>query len=120
MHPVDEVVGKRIRTRRNLIDITQIELADKIGVTFQQVQKYERGANRVSASRLVEIAVALDVPITYFFDGVAVGGDSRIIDFCSSPDGARLIAAVLRLRGDPMRKAIIEMVEAVANEVDSG
>ncbi|UWQ82926.1 helix-turn-helix domain-containing protein [Leisingera caerulea] len=69
-HPVDVHVGKRIRHRRWLVGKTQQELASEIGVKFQQVQKYETGANRVSASRLWEIAAALDVNVTQFFEGL--------------------------------------------------
>lgn len=66
-HPIDERVGIRIRYRRWQLDMSQTELAEKIGVKFQQVQKYERGINRISASRLWETAIALDVAISYFF-----------------------------------------------------
>lgn len=70
-HPVDVHVGKRIRHRRWLIGMTQRQLADKVGIKFQQIQKYETGMNRVSASRLWDIADALDVPISFFFEGLA-------------------------------------------------
>ena len=70
-HPVDAYVGKRIRHRRWLIGMTQQQLAEKVGIKFQQIQKYETGANRVSASRLWDIAEALDVPVAFFFDGLA-------------------------------------------------
>lgn len=69
-HPVDVHVGKRIRQRRWLIGMTQQQLAEKVGIKFQQIQKYETGANRVSASRLWDISDALDVTMTYFFDGL--------------------------------------------------
>lgn len=69
-HPVDEHVGKRIRQRRWLLGVTQQQLAERVGIKFQQIQKYETGANRVSASRLWDIADALDVPVTFFFDGL--------------------------------------------------
>jgi len=69
-HPVDVHVGKRVRHRRWLVGKTQQELASEVGVKFQQIQKYETGANRVSASRLWEIAVALDVDVTHFFEGL--------------------------------------------------
>lgn len=75
-HPVDLHVGKRIRHRRWLIGKTQQDLASEVGVKFQQVQKYETGANRVSASRLWEIAVALDVDITHFFEGLDEANDA--------------------------------------------
>ncbi|MCF6232664.1 MAG: helix-turn-helix domain-containing protein [Rhodobacteraceae bacterium] len=69
-HPVDVHVGKRVRHRRWLIGKTQQQLAEKVGIKFQQIQKYETGANRVSASRLWDIAEALDVPVSFFFEGL--------------------------------------------------
>lgn len=71
-HPVDAHVGKRIRHRRWMIGMTQQQLADKVGIKFQQIQKYETGMNRVSASRLWDIADALSVPIGFFFEGLGV------------------------------------------------
>lgn len=69
-HPVDVHVGKRVRHRRWLIGMTQQQLAEQVGIKFQQIQKYETGANRVSASRLWDIADALDVPVSFFFNGL--------------------------------------------------
>ena len=69
-HPVDEHVGKRLRQRRWLVGMTQQQLAERVGIKFQQIQKYETGANRVSASRLWDIASTLDVSINFFFDGL--------------------------------------------------
>ncbi|MBO9465050.1 transcriptional repressor DicA [Pelagimonas phthalicica] len=69
-HPVDVHVGKRIRHRRWLVGMTQQQLAEKVGIKFQQIQKYETGANRVSASRLWDIADALEVPVSFFFEGI--------------------------------------------------
>ena len=69
-HPVDEHVGKRLRQRRWLVGMTQQQLAEHVGIKFQQIQKYETGANRVSASRLWDIASTLDVSINFFFDGL--------------------------------------------------
>ena len=69
-HPVDEHVGKRLRQRRWLVGMTQQQLAEHVGIKFQQIQKYETGANRVSASRLWDIATTLDVSINFFFDGL--------------------------------------------------
>ena len=74
-HPVDAHVGKRIRHRRWLVGMTQQQLAEKVGIKFQQIQKYETGANRVSASRLWDIADALDVPVSFFFEGIETEGD---------------------------------------------
>ena len=69
-HPVDLHVGKRIRQRRWLVGMTQQQLAEKVGIKFQQIQKYETGANRVSASRLWDISEAMDVPVNFFFEGI--------------------------------------------------
>ena len=69
-HPVDVHVGKRIRHRRWLVGMTQQQLAERVGIKFQQIQKYEAGANRVSASRLWDIADALEVPVSFFFEGI--------------------------------------------------
>ena len=69
-HPVDVHVGKRIRHRRWLVGMTQQQLAEQVGIKFQQIQKYETGANRVSASRLWDISEALDVPVSFFFEGL--------------------------------------------------
>jgi transcriptional regulator with XRE-family HTH domain len=75
-HPVDAHVGKRIRHRRWMVGMTQQQLADKVGIKFQQIQKYETGMNRVSASRLWDITEALEVTISFFFDGL-VDGDTQ-------------------------------------------
>jgi len=76
-HPVDVHVGKRIRHRRWLVGMTQQQLAESVGIKFQQIQKYETGANRVSASRLWDIADALEVEISFFFEGLEGGGAER-------------------------------------------
>lgn len=76
-HPVDVHVGKRVRHRRWLVGMTQQQLAEKVGIKFQQIQKYETGMNRVSASRLWDIAAALSVPVSFFFEGLAE--DSRSV-----------------------------------------
>lgn len=73
-HPVDVHVGKRIRHRRWLVGMTQQQLAERVGIKFQQIQKYETGANRVSASRLWDIADALEVPVSFFFEGLETEG----------------------------------------------
>lgn len=69
-HPVDVHVGKRVRHRRWLVGMTQQQLAEKVGIKFQQIQKYETGANRISASRLWDISEAMDVPVNFFFEGL--------------------------------------------------
>lgn len=74
-HPVDVHVGKRVRHRRWMVGMTQQQLAEKVGIKFQQIQKYETGMNRVSASRLWDISEALDVPVAYFFEGLRESQD---------------------------------------------
>ena len=112
--PVDVHVGSRLRERRIALGITQAALADKLGVTFQQLQKYERGANRLSASALWRAAEAVDVPVTYFFDGLGGGR--------AAPDGDGLEANVLALtrlmRGlDPdLRGKISALVTVLVRE----
>ncbi|MEC9199749.1 helix-turn-helix domain-containing protein [Donghicola tyrosinivorans] len=78
-HPVDVHVGKRVRHRRWMIGMTQQQLAERVGIKFQQIQKYETGANRVSASRLWDIAQTLEVPVSFFFEGLdgQVAGDAE-------------------------------------------
>ncbi len=76
-HPVDVHVGKRVRHRRWLVGMTQQQLAESVGIKFQQIQKYETGANRVSASRLWDIADALDVDVSFFFEGLASENPAR-------------------------------------------
>jgi transcriptional regulator with XRE-family HTH domain len=75
--PIDAHVGKRIRMRRSMLNITQEMLAESVGVTFQQIQKYERGANRISASRLHQLSQVLDVPVEYFYQEFAEAGSKR-------------------------------------------
>ncbi|MEX0286103.1 MAG: helix-turn-helix domain-containing protein [Paracoccaceae bacterium] len=79
-HPVDIHVGKRVRHRRWLIGMTQQQLAEKVGIKFQQIQKYETGANRVSASRLWDIADAMDVPVSFFFEGLDEAEKAAVAD----------------------------------------
>ena len=85
-HPVDVHVGKRVRHRRWMMGMTQQQLADRVGIKFQQIQKYETGMNRISASRLWDISEALDVPVAFFFEGLGEAG--------ASEDGARTVSAM--------------------------
>ena len=84
-HPVDAHVGKRIRHRRWLLGTTQQQLAERVGIKFQQIQKYETGANRVSASRLWDIADALGVPVRFFFDGLGPDSESETKEVSNVP-----------------------------------
>jgi transcriptional regulator with XRE-family HTH domain len=127
---VDVHVGGRVRVRRRLTNVTQEALADLIGVTFQQVQKYERGTNRISASKLFAIAEALDVPISYFFDGLdatgseesvaAEGSERNIQSFLRTGEGLELARLFPRIAKGPLRRRILELVKAAALDgVDS-
>jgi transcriptional regulator with XRE-family HTH domain len=118
-HPVDIAVGKKIRIRRIQVGMSQTKLGDQLGVTFQQIQKYERGANRVSCSRLVEIAKALDVPTGYFFDERATHAKVRsdiTLDFLATKDGQRLASAMMKLPPALQHKLVglVEGMEALA------
>lgn len=79
-HPVDSHVGKKVRHRRWMVGMTQQKLADCVGIKFQQIQKYETGMNRINASRLWDIAEALDVPVSYFFDGLSTKNQTPPLD----------------------------------------
>jgi transcriptional regulator with XRE-family HTH domain len=120
-HPVDRHVGLRIRMRRKEMGVSQERLAESLGITFQQVQKYERGANRVSASKLWEIAGALKTPVAYFYDGL---GDQDAVaaqrdaaqEFMLSSEGIELMAAFPRIAEPAIRRKIVELVRVVAEE----
>src|SRR5262245_10124225 len=119
-HPIDVIVGKRIRLRRLQLTLSQTDLGQKLGVAFQQVQKYEKGTNRVSCSRLYEISKILDVPVTYFF---SASGDAGIevavaeqFDVPELKDGFRLMSAFRQIQSNAVRKNIIALVETVATE----
>ena len=100
-HPVDVHVGKRVRHRRWMVGMTQQQLGEIVGIKFQQIQKYETGMNRVSASRLWDIAAALDVPVSFFFEGL------------SGEAGAELSEAVAEARGDLLAdKEALELVRS--------
>jgi len=124
---VDLHVGARVRMRRKRLGLSQERLADALGLTFQQIQKYERGANRVSASKLYEIAQALQVPMTYFFDGLAdpvaearndVGeAVNRVItDFLNTPEGLELAMIFPKIGKGRGRRQILDLVRAVADD----
>jgi transcriptional regulator with XRE-family HTH domain len=118
-HPVDRHVGLRIRMRRKEIGVSQERLAESLGITFQQVQKYERGANRVSASKLWEIAAALKTTVAYFYEGL---GDNEPAQadakqsFMLSGEGLELMANFPRISEPGVRRKIVELVRAVADE----
>lgn len=129
-NPIDRHVGSRVRMRRMLAGVSQEKLGDALGLTFQQVQKYEKGSNRISASRLQQIAKMLDVPVSFFFDGAPTGdmpmggfsdaaSSAYVSDFMSSSEGVQLTKAFVRIKSPKVRRRIIELVESLAEE-DSG
>ena len=120
---IDKHVGGRLRMRRMMLDMSQEKLADAFGITFQQVQKYEKGTNRISAGRLQHAANLLQVPVQFFFQGAPVGsgtqpdGSARspayVSEFVSSSDGLRLIKAFTRIESG-VRRRIVDLVQEIA------
>jgi transcriptional regulator with XRE-family HTH domain len=123
--PVDAHIGQKIRTRRNLLGLSQTELADAAGITFQQIQKYEKGANRVGASRLQQFSEALGVPPSYFFEGVPIAGkktpapregeisEDTIVPFLGTREGAALVRAFIAIKEKPIRQNAIAFLETL-------
>ncbi|MBW9051456.1 helix-turn-helix domain-containing protein [Rhizobium mesosinicum] len=120
-HSVDVHVGKTIRIQRLLRKVSQTELGDRVGVTFQQIQKYEKGSNRVSASMLVEIAGALNVDVRTFFDDLtapaanANDNPAPSEEFVISREGVQLNAAFFSIKNEQLRKKILKLVQAIAS-----
>lgn len=127
--PIDIHVGSRIRLQRNMRNITQQQLSKRLGITFQQVQKYEKGINRVGASRLQMIAEILDVPVSFFFSdpedkavltetaGFAEDdGNLSCSPQCSSQEGMQLIRAFSKIRDPRVRRKIIDLTATLAGE----
>src|SRR3954467_9031712 len=117
----DQEVGRRVRSRRLEFRLSQTELANKIGVTFQQVQKYEKGVNRIGAGRLQRISEALQVPITFFFDATphaAERGASSLesaFGFMQTSGAVRMVKAFHRIKSRKARQLLVEMVEEFAS-----
>jgi transcriptional regulator with XRE-family HTH domain len=117
---IDLHVGKRLRRRRRLLGLTQQQLAESVGIRFQQIQKYECGANRVSASRLFELAESLDVPVQYFYEGLsqrdeAANEPTLAADILSQKETVDLIRAYYRL-GERPRKRLLELAKSLEPE----
>lgn len=119
-HPVDIHVGKRVRHRRWLVGMTQQQLAEKVGIKFQQVQKYETGMNRVSASRLWDISDALDVPVSFFFDGLAddknkAETNSEIpLDLMADKEALELVRSYYSMPED-QRRRLFDLARVLSN-----
>ena len=126
-HSVDVHVGRRVRQRRKMMGITQEKLGDSLGLTFQQVQKYERGTNRISASKLFEMAIFLKVSVSYFYEdmvpsltnpAIAESGEATFEhEYLTSRESRELLLAYYRLPSDKVRKRMMELLRSLA---DSG
>ncbi|HTV33108.1 MAG TPA: helix-turn-helix transcriptional regulator [Methylocella sp.] len=134
-NPIDRHVGSRVRLRRVALSMSQEKLGEALGLTFQQIQKYEKGTNRVSASRLKEISQVLDVPPSYFFEGAPSLGPNARDDsgtgalseeagaiqngpFLATPEAVEVILALGRIKDQKIRKRIVDLVKAIAGEED--
>jgi transcriptional regulator with XRE-family HTH domain len=127
-NPIDRHVGSRVRMRRMMLGMSQEKLGDALGLTFQQVQKYEKGANRIGASRLQQISQILQVPVSFFFEGApAQRGDrvegfadapspAYVSDFLATSDGLALTKAFVRIKDAKLRRRIVDLVEQIAGE----
>jgi transcriptional regulator with XRE-family HTH domain len=115
-NPIDLLVGARIRKFRKGRKMSQAQLGKKLGITFQQVQKYENGKNRVGASRLQMISTALDVPVGHFFTDGAVTTRTSAKPLAFDPQALRLAEAFTRLSNKELRNSILDMVEAMARK----
>jgi transcriptional regulator with XRE-family HTH domain len=123
-HPVDLYVGARLRIRRKVLGLSQTQLAEALGITFQQIQKYERGANRISASKLYEAARLLQSPVAYFFEGLdETAGNSvddgfaqRMTQFVATPEGLELASLFPRLNDRRLRRRVVDLVKAMVDD----
>ena len=128
-NPIDKHVGNRVRMRRKMLDMSQTKLGDALGITFQQVQKYENGTNRVSASRLQQMCHILQVPVSFFFEGAPhlpgqsprsgeVPSPAYVSDFLATSDGLALTKAFMRIKEPKLRRHIVNLVEDIAGSRD--
>jgi transcriptional regulator with XRE-family HTH domain len=124
---IDRKLGQRVRTRRLEVGMSQERLAELLGVTFQQVQKYEKGINRIAASRLFDISSALDMPVSRFFEGltgraggVAEPSKDYIDDALATPEGSQLMSLFASIKSVKVRRRVIELVRALVEEGSDG
>lgn len=126
-NPTDKHVGSRVRMRRMMLSMSQEKLGDALGLTFQQVQKYEKGTNRIGASRLQQISNILQVPVSFFFEGAPDGANEAsgfgeapsptfVSDFLATSDGLALTRAFQRIEDAKLRRKIVDLVEQIAGE----
>ncbi len=130
INPTDKHVGARLRMRRRMLDMSQTDVANALGLTFQQLQKYEKGSNRISASRLQHLSQILQVPVPFFFEGApAASGipqagngtaeasfSSYVSDFLATSDGLDLVKAFMGIEDAKLRRAIVRLVEGIVPE----
>lgn len=129
-NPIDVHVGSRVRLKRTMLGMSQEKLGENLGITFQQIQKYEKGTNRIGASRLQEIATVLSTPVGFFFEdapgqelhsahGLAESASaSYVVNFLSSSEGLELNRAFVKIADPKIRRKIVELVRAVAHEAE--
>ena len=128
-NPTDRHVGSRVRMRRLMCDMSQTILADALSITFQQVQKYKKGTNRISASRLQQMASALQVPVPFFFEGLPSHSSktrgpadalslSYVSTFLATADGLKLTKAYSQIKNRELRRSIVYLVEGIAGADD--
>jgi transcriptional regulator with XRE-family HTH domain len=131
-NPIDIHVGSRVRLRRMMLGMSQEKLGENLGITFQQIQKYEKGTNRIGASRLQHIARVLTVPVSFFFEDApgAVASEpgangmterpsaSYVVDFLSSSEGIQLNKAFIRIKDAKIRRKVIELVRTLGGTED--
>ncbi|MFK7901664.1 MAG: helix-turn-helix domain-containing protein [Nitratireductor sp.] len=127
-NPIDIHVGSRVKLRRTMIGMSQEKLGENLGITFQQIQKYEKGTNRIGASRLQAISNILNTPIAFFFeDAPGSGGTSQagfsetgstnfVVDFLSSSEGLQLNRSFVKIKDPNVRRKIVELVKTLSNE----
>ena len=126
-NPIDAQVGNRVRIRRMLIGMSQEKLGDLLGLTFQQVQKYEKGVNRIGAGRLFEVSRILGVPIDFFYEGVGAPAGERpgfsepeaappVMEFVSSGEGLQLSLAFMKIKDPKVRKRVLDLVKSLSQE----
>ena len=125
-NPIDKHVGSRVRMRRIMLGMSQEKLGDALGLTFQQVQKYEKGTNRIGASRLQHISHILQVPVAFFFEGApSVPGAPQaegtapspayLTDFLTTSDGLVLTKAFTRIKNAKLRRRIVDLVQEIVD-----
>ena len=129
-NPIDKHVGARVRMRRMMVQMSQEKLGESLGITFQQIQKYEKGTNRIGASRLQQISIVLGVPVAFFFEGAPTVGPevdgvseahspAYVADFLATSDGLSLTRNFMRISAPKVRRKLVDLVTAIAGEQEA-